>query len=96
MYANGMKKILTSRFNYKALIISVCAFLLIGIMCICAGGKSVMVGAFLFLSLTVGLGYGIIFGTALRRKEKDNEGDFVQRYANTLLLQLWSKDGRKG
>lgn len=30
-----------------------------------------MAGAFLLLSMTIGSGYGIIFGTALQKKEKD-------------------------
>lgn len=53
-------------FNFKALWISLGVFLLIGLVCILAGGQSVRVGAFLLLSLTIGTGYGGIFGIALR------------------------------
>ena len=57
-------------FNYRAFWISTITVLMIGLMCILADGESV--GAFMLLSMTVGVGYGIIFGTAFRRKEKDN------------------------
>ena len=61
---------LFEHFNFRAFWISTIAVLLIGLMCILADGESV--GAFLILSMTVGTGYGIIFGIALQRKEKDN------------------------
>ena len=57
-------------FNFRAFWISTITVLLIGLMCILADGESV--GAFLLLSMTVGTGYGIIFGIALQRKEKEN------------------------
>ena len=58
-------------FNYRAFWISTITVLMIGLMCILADGQSV--GAFMLLSMTVGIGYGIIFGTALQKKKKEKK-----------------------
>ena len=60
-----------SNFNFLVFYISEIVVLLIGLMCIFAGGA---IFTFLALSIIVGTGYGIIFGVGLRRNNKCQNG----------------------
>ena len=55
------------KFNYKAFVISVAVVSVIGLICLIAGAA---VWSMTILSLIVGIGYGIIFGIALRGNDK--------------------------
>ena len=55
------------KFNYRAFAISVAVVSAIGLICLIAGAA---VWNMTILSLIVGIGYGIIFGIALRGNDK--------------------------